>query len=243
MGWMDLDRAVGMTEVGGPLARSRGEVAWSTCREAPNCLIGIFTTLEHLQTPLHYHEASTLYHPFYFFSTHSNTWICYQGPYPIMRALVSSLLLGAATAAFFPRQQVFQAPIAEKLSESWRKPLHNLKESLGSLSSDARSAWDEVSSIFPEQMSQASFLSHPKKHTRRPDSHWDHIIKGADVQSVWVENAKGEKEREVDGRLETYNLRSKKVDPAKLGVDPFVKQYSGYLDDEENDKHLFYCES
>jgi cathepsin A (carboxypeptidase C) len=26
-----------------------------------------------------------------------------------------------------------------------------------------------------------------------------------------------------------------------LGVDK-VKQYSGYLDDEEEDKHLFYCE-
>jgi cathepsin A (carboxypeptidase C) len=40
--------------------------------------------------------------------------------------------------------------------------------------------------------------------------------------------------------LEQYNLRGKKVDPSKLGVDT-VKQYSGYLDDEANDKHLFYC--
>ena len=159
-----------------------------------------------------------------------------------MRVLTSSLLMGAATAAVFPQQQVFQAPSAKKLSESWTKPLHNLKESLGSLSSEARAAWDEVSLMFPKQMSQANFLSHPKKHTRRPDSHWDHIIKGADIQSVWVENTNGEKEREVDGRLEAYNLRSKKVDPSKLGVDPYVKQYSGYLDDEENDKHLFYCE-
>jgi cathepsin A (carboxypeptidase C) len=36
-------------------------------------------------------------------------------------------------------------------------------------------------------------------------------------------------------------MRVKKVDPAALGVDK-VKQYSGYLDDEEEDKHLFYCE-
>ena len=47
---------------------------------------------------------------------------------------------------------------------------------------------------------------------------------------------------EIDGKLETYNLRAKKVDPSKLGVDT-VKQFSGYLDDEENDKHLFYCKS
>ncbi len=58
--------------------------------------------------------------------------------------------------------------------------------------------------------------------------------------SVWVQNANGEKERAIDGKLEDYNLRAKKVDPSKLGVDT-VKQYSGYLDDEKNDKHLFYC--
>lgn len=57
---------------------------------------------------------------------------------------------------------------------------------------------------------------------------------------MWVENANGEKERAIDGKLEQYNLRAKKVDPSKLGVDT-VKQYSGYLDDEANDKHLFYC--
>jgi cathepsin A (carboxypeptidase C) len=59
-------------------------------------------------------------------------------------------------------------------------------------------------------------------------------------RSVWVENANGQKERAIDGKLEQYNLRTKKVDPSKLGVDT-VKQYSGYLDDEKNDKHLFYC--
>ena len=31
------------------------------------------------------------------------------------------------------------------------------------------------------------------------------------------------------------------MDPSSLGVDPDVKQMSGYLDDNENDKHLFYC--
>ena len=95
--------------------------------------------------------------------------------------------------------------------------------------------------MFPESMDKASFFSTPKKHTRRPNSHWDHIVKGADIQSVWVENSKGEKEREIDGKLEDYSLRAKKVDPSGLGVDPGVKQYSGYLDDDENDKHLFYC--
>ncbi|KAA6411932.1 MAG: carboxypeptidase y [Lasallia pustulata] len=155
-----------------------------------------------------------------------------------MKVLASSLLVGAASAAIAPQQHVLQPP--KQFSESaWSKPLHNLQGSLKSLTADARAVWDEVAMMFPEAMDKASFFSSPKKHTRRPDSEWDHIIKGADVQNVWVMN-EGKKERDVDGKLEAYNLRTKKIDPSALGVDPGVKQYSGYLDDEENDKHLFY---
>ena len=95
--------------------------------------------------------------------------------------------------------------------------------------------------LYPGAMDQASFFSAPKKHSRRPDTHWDYLTKGADIQSVWIENEKGEREREIDGKLEDFDLRTKKVDPMSLGVDPGVRQYSGYLDDSENDKHLFYC--
>lgn len=158
-----------------------------------------------------------------------------------MRVVASTLLLGVASAAVSPQQHVLQLP--KQASEAWSKPLHNLQESLKTLTTEARAVWDEVAMMFPEAMDKANFFSLPKKHTRRPDSEWDHIMRGADVQSVWVENMKGEKEREVDGKLENYNLRAKKVDPSVLGVDPAVKQYSGYLDDEENDKHLFYCRS
>ena len=100
--------------------------------------------------------------------------------------------------------------------------------------------WDEVAMMFPESFNKASFFSPPKPHTRRADDEWDHIMRGEEVQSVWVTNANGEKERDLDGKLHNYNLRTKKVDPSVLGVDT-VKQYSGYLDDEEEDKHLFYC--
>ena len=96
--------------------------------------------------------------------------------------------------------------------------------------------------MFPEEMKSAAKPTMPKKHHRRPENYWDHYIRGADIESVWVENAKGDSEREIDGRLGDYNLRTKKVDPSELGVDPGVKQYSGYLDDEAEDKHLFYCE-
>jgi len=160
-----------------------------------------------------------------------------------MKVASSALLIGAASAAITPPQQVLTFPDVPKEfnTEAWTKPLHNLEESLKSLTGEARRIWDEVALMFPESFEKAAFFSSPKPHTRKADHEWDHVVKGADVQSVWVENAKGEKEREIDGKLENYNLRVKKVDPKVLGVDK-VKQYSGYLDDEETDKHLFYCE-
>jgi cathepsin A (carboxypeptidase C) len=155
-----------------------------------------------------------------------------------MRVLATTLLIGAVAAAV-PQQQILRLP--KQSVDALSKPLHKLQESLESLSDEARAIWDEVSTLFPEAMDKIPFFSLPKKHTRRPDSHWDHIVRGADVQSVWVEGANGEKEREIDGKFASYDLRVKKVDPSKLGVDPDIKQYSGYLDDNENDKHLFYC--
>lgn len=166
-----------------------------------------------------------------------------------MKLLASTILLGAASAAVSNQQHVLSAPLkgqnplneaAKPVSDAW-KSLQHLAESMKNIPVEAKALWDEVAMLFPEAMDEANFFSAPKPHTRKPDSTWDYIMKGAEVQSVWIENSKGEKEREIDGKLETYNLRAKKVDPSKLGVDT-VKQYSGYLDDEENDKHLFYCE-
>ena len=157
-----------------------------------------------------------------------------------MRYLASTLLVGACAASV--QQQVpleDQAP--QLLRESWTKPLKDLKSSLRSLTEEARAIWDEVATMYPGAIDEATNFPTPKSHKRRLDSHWDHIIRGADVQSVWVENENGEKERDIDGRLNAYDLRAKGVDSALLGVDPKVKQYSGYLDDVENDKHLFYC--
>lgn len=160
-----------------------------------------------------------------------------------MKVAASALLAGAASAAVAPQQQILKFPssVSELKNEVWTKPLHNLEESLKTLTGEARATWDEVAMMYPESFDKAAFFSTPKPHTRKHDSEWDHIVKGADVQSVWVENAQGEKEREIDGKLEQFDLRVKKVDPGVLGVDK-VKQYSGYLDDNEEDKHLFYCE-
>ena len=136
-----------------------------------------------------------------------------------------------------------QTPLQEAIkpvADAWSKSLGNLAEGFNEMTGEVKAIWDEVSMHFPEAMDKANFFSAPKPHVKKPASTWDYVVKGADVQSVWVENSKGEKEREIDGKLDTYNLRAKKVDPSKLGVDT-VKQYSGYLDDEANDKHLFYC--
>lgn len=70
---------------------------------------------------------------------------------------------------------------------------------------------------------------------RRPDEFWDHIIKGADVAK-----ATGHATRDEQTSIANFNLRAKAVDPSSLGVDT-VKQYSGYLDNDAEDKHLFYC--
>ncbi|KAI4142760.1 MAG: hypothetical protein LQ340_007235 [Diploschistes diacapsis] len=171
--------------------------------------------------------------------------------------VAASLLVGAATlaAAAGPSQvplhgasdaSKFSDKLAHEASESVHKiaggtshAVNDLRKSWHLLSDEAKATWEQVSREFPEEVSKLRFPQ-PKKAHRKPDSHWDYIAKGEDLQSLWVENAQGEKEREIEGRLAQYNLRGKRVQPNELGVDPNVTQYAGYLDDEEEDKHLFY---
>ncbi|KAK2792144.1 hypothetical protein FQN52_003912 [Onygenales sp. PD_12] len=164
-----------------------------------------------------------------------------------MKSLAVALLAGVAVAAG-PQQQVLQAPIDEPVPinepapapEALLNPFRGISDTLDHLREEAESIWDDMTDIIPEAVDTIHHVFQPKKHTRRPDSEWNHIVRGADVQSIWVEGEDGEKRREVDGKLESYDLRIKAVDPKELGVDPDVKQYSGYLDDNANDKHLFY---
>lgn len=159
-----------------------------------------------------------------------------------MKLSTSALVLGASTIAAGMDQQVLGGDRFESIkvaSESW---MDMFGEKFSEMTSEAKAAWDELTLLAPdavEAFKKNAFPTPPKPHTRRPDTHWDHVVKGADVQSIWTET-NGEKHRQVGGRLDNYNLRAKKVDPSKLGVDK-VKQYSGYLDDDEEDKHLFYC--
>ena len=162
-------------------------------------------------------------------------------------ATSAALVLGAASSLAAANQQVLGGA-----DDAFPRVVHHAADDVESwwhatfadLSADVRALWDEVTLLVPDGVAafkKSAFASRPKKPQRKPDSKWDYVVKGADVQNDWVE-AKGGKHRKVGGRLESYNLRAKKVDPSKLGVDK-VKQYSGYLDDEANDKHLFYCKS
>ncbi|KAM3502173.1 hypothetical protein MY11210_009145 [Beauveria gryllotalpidicola] len=65
---------------------------------------------------------------------------------------------------------------------------------------------------------------------RRPDKSWDYIVNGAEIER---------REEPTNAGITNYSLRGKHVDPSSLGVDK-VKQYAGYLDDNSQDKHLFY---
>ncbi|OAA69860.1 carboxypeptidase Y [Cordyceps fumosorosea ARSEF 2679] len=69
---------------------------------------------------------------------------------------------------------------------------------------------------------------------RVPDNEWDHILHGSDILS----RRDGETVH-TDAYLADYSMRSRIVDPSALGVDT-VKQLSGYIDDNEQDKHLFF---
>lgn len=168
-----------------------------------------------------------------------------------MRLSTSALVLSAASSAVaFQDQKVLGDPSAKSQFDfgsvnindfnSWTKPL---KEAFGEATSEAKAVWDEISLLVPEAVEtfkKQALGRKPKAHSRIPDSKWDHVVHGADVQSLWVEGADGQRRRKVGGKLDNFSLRAKKVDPAKLGVDK-VKQYSGYLDDNDKDKHLFYC--
>jgi cathepsin A (carboxypeptidase C) len=149
-----------------------------------------------------------------------------------MKVAATALLLGAASAATFQQS-------AQKVFSNGKAKANEL---FSQSTNTGKALWDELQLSLPGSFDQSSWFAKPKPHHRNPKSTWDYVVDGAAVQSLWTRDTGGQNRRLVDGRLEDYNLRGKKVDPSKLGVDNKVKQYSGYLDDEANDKHLFYCQ-
>lgn len=161
-----------------------------------------------------------------------------------MRLTTSAVALGVAASAVAQDQKVLNGePSAEYgaggVKETWWTPFENM---WGEATSEIKDTWNEVSMLVPgafETFKKAA-TAKGKKANRRPDSDFDFHVKGTDVEEVFVETD-GVKHRKSDGDLGHYGLRAKAVDPSKLKVDD-VKQYSGYLDEYDEDKHLFYCE-
>lgn len=122
-------------------------------------------------------------------------------------------------------------------TDAWKNPRDKLHDSLGSLTEEARQIWDDVATMFPESMSQVFSQPAPKPHKK--STSWDYVMRGADIASHWIHTADHGMHRRIEGDLDTFSLRSRHVDPSKIGVDN-VTQYSGYLDDDAEDKHLFY---
>jgi cathepsin A (carboxypeptidase C) len=92
--------------------------------------------------------------------------------------------------------------------------------------------------------SQFTYRSTTSRHERassrrlasEPD--WDHVVRGIDVENAL--QSRSTEPTSSSQSLAKYSLRARDVDPESLGVDT-VKQYSGYLDNDGDDKHLFYC--
>lgn len=90
-----------------------------------------------------------------------------------------------------------------------------LNEPLEAIPTSTKKLWLEMMLEFPDVISKMNFKSLPKKASWKK---FDNIVSSSKVPN--------------------HKLRVKSV-PESLGVDS-VKQYSGYLDIEDEDKHFFY---
>jgi cathepsin A (carboxypeptidase C) len=168
-----------------------------------------------------------------------------------MRLSSSALALAAASSAAAVHDQKVlgggqhneqQVVLDKPDTEAWWNSLENL---WGEATDEIKELWEEVSFVAPGALDDIVSLvagnskSTVPKVTRRPDSDWDFHLKGSEVGDEIV-SLSGEKVKD-DFDFGNYALRSRHVDPSKLGVDT-VKQCSGYLDSFEQDKHLFFCE-
>lgn len=156
-------------------------------------------------------------------------------------ASVAALSLAGGVAAFFPNAE--QKPLAASSSQSTLSPsLAQISEHLHSLggdfTSEAITAWNKIAELYPEDTISAVQamlgMGKPKAGvTKKPDSHWDFIVQGDEVVSALGSEIEGHE------KLKGTKLRIKK--PNGLGIDAGIKQYSGYLDVDDDEKHFFFC--
>lgn len=92
-----------------------------------------------------------------------------------------------------------------------------VNEPLEKIPAETKRLWTDMMLDYPEAVSKLSFKTKPKKAKAEKSSFDFHV---------------------ADTRVPNHKLRGKSV-PKSLGIDD-VKQYSGYLDVEDEDKHFFY---
>lgn len=97
-----------------------------------------------------------------------------------------------------------------KIMEYFNSPSSNVAQEFVNL-------WHDVFLEFPQQVSQLAFKTRAKKNTPNMASFDFHV---------------------ADTKFPNHKLRVKQT-PEDLGIDT-VKQYTGYLDVEDEDKHFFY---
>lgn len=102
------------------------------------------------------------------------------------------------------------AELVSQAAEFFNEPLRNIP-------SEVISAWNSVGAENSEKLKQSLQLSSPVKATHRADDTWKHIVTKEEYPN--------------------HKLRVKQ--PYELEIDS-VKQYSGYLDLDAEDKHFFF---
>lgn len=112
--------------------------------------------------------------------------------------------------------QVVQALEAKK-GDVLSKIAQYLNEPIESISKDTMNLWTEMFAQFPETIAAMNFRAPPKKSLKEKATFDFHV---------------------TDAKLPNHKLRVK-LTPEDLGIDT-VKQYTGYLDVEDEDKHFFY---
>lgn len=123
------------------------------------------------------------------------------------------LFVSAAILAGVDAFSVQQTLFNENLLQ---KAANALNIPIGSLTQDVKTLWSEMTMDFPNAVTNLQFWSTPKKATTK--SNWDFHV--------------------TNEKLPNHALRVKST-PKTLGIDS-VKQYSGYLDVHDEDKHFFY---
>lgn len=112
--------------------------------------------------------------------------------------------------------QIVQA-LDSKKGDIFSKIAQYFNEPLESISKDTMNVWFDMFSKFPDTISSMNFKAPPKKSIKNKVTFDFHVS---------------------DAKLPNHKLRVKAT-PEDLGIDT-VKQYTGYLDVEDEDKHFFY---